>query len=70
VQYYQEPGGTTNLRRDLLEEHDKHIKVQDDFVMKEIALQEESLLLGITYKEVIRWAEKGARALDRVEFLQ
>jgi hypothetical protein len=39
--------------------------------MKALSLQEESLLLlRITYKEVLRWAEKGTRALDRVEFLK
>jgi hypothetical protein len=70
VQYYQEVGGVENLKKDLLEEHDKCLKVQEDLVMKALSLQEESLLLGITYKEVLRWAEKGARALDRVKFIR
>jgi hypothetical protein len=41
-----------HLIKDLLEEHDKHLKVQDDLVMEALALQEGSLLLSITYKEV------------------
>jgi hypothetical protein len=70
VQYYHEVEGETNLRKDLLEEHDKHLKIQDNLVMKELGLQEESMLLRITHREFLRWVEKGARALDIVEFLQ
>jgi hypothetical protein len=39
-------------------------------VIKELGLQEESLLRGIIHTEVLRWDKKGGRALDRVEFLQ
>jgi hypothetical protein len=38
--------------------------------MNALSLQEESFMFGITYKDVLRWAKKGTRALDRVEFLQ
>jgi len=38
--------------------------------MKEISLQEESLLFRVTYKEVLKWVEKGANALERVEFIR
>jgi hypothetical protein len=53
VQYYQEDGGVANLKKDLLEEHDKCLKVQEDLVMKAVSLQEESMLFGITYKDVL-----------------
>jgi len=39
VKYYQEVRGATNLRKNILEEHDKHLKIQDNLVMKALALQ-------------------------------
>ena len=38
--------------------------------MKEISLQEESLLFGVTYKEVIKWVKNGANVLERVDFIR
>jgi hypothetical protein len=70
VQYHQEAGGVTNFKKDLLEVHDRCLKVQEDLVMKEVALQEESLLFGLTYKDVLWWEEKGANALEKIEFIQ
>jgi hypothetical protein len=70
VQYYQEAEGISKLKKYLMKEHDNLLKVQDELVMNVPALQEESLFLRIPYKEVLRWAEKGTRALDRIEFLK
>jgi len=58
------------LNKDLLEENNKCLKVQEDIVMKAVSLQEESMLFGITYKDVLRWEEKGANALERIKFIQ
>jgi len=35
-----------------------------------VALQEESLLLGITCREVHRWDEKGFGTTEKMEFVQ
>jgi hypothetical protein len=39
-------------------------------VIKELGIQEESLLLRITHREFLKWVKKGARAWDKVELLQ
>jgi hypothetical protein len=70
VQYHQEVGGETNFKADLLEIHGRRLEVQKDLIMKAVALQEESLLFGITYKDIQRWDEKGAGTLEKVEFIQ
>jgi hypothetical protein len=69
VQYHQEVEGVTNFKKDMLEVHDKSLKVWEDLVMKASDLQEESLLLWITYKDVLQWAKKGVEALEKVEFI-
>jgi hypothetical protein len=70
VQYYQEVRGASNLVKDLLEEHDKHQQIRDTFLKKVVEFQEETLLLSITHKEVLRWRKKGARDLNKVEFIR
>jgi hypothetical protein len=45
-------------------------EIQDDIIRKEVEIQEESLLLGIEHKEMLRWREKGVRDLDKVDFLK
>jgi hypothetical protein len=39
----------------------KCLKIQDDILRKQVGLQEESLLLGIRHREILRWSEKGNR---------
>jgi hypothetical protein len=69
VKYHQEAWGIKNFKMDLMEIHDEHLKVKEDLVMKEVALYEKYFLFELTFKDVLRWAEKEDNTLEKVEFI-
>jgi len=55
---------------DLLEIYSRRLKVQKYLIMQVVALQEETLLFGITHKHIHWWDEKGDWNLVKFEFIQ
>jgi len=70
VQYHQEVGGETQFKSYLFEIHGRRLQVQQDLIMQATTLQEESLLLAITHKDIHQWAKSGSITLEKVEFIQ